>query len=106
MMSTNRWPYYTSLWRNLRRVKLQSVDYTCERCGGNQRLHVHHKEPLTDDQKAMRDIIAGYPPLTKLEVLCLPCHAGLHGLIIRGLDPLEVDRWRDFVEELEDAEQS
>ena len=23
----------------------------------------------------------------------------LHGLIIRGLDPLEVDRWRGFVEE-------
>ena len=104
----NSWPYNSNNWKNLRRLKLESVGYECEQegCKSKRRLHVHHREPLTKEQRGSRDERAGFPSLDNLEVLCLNHHAILHGLLIRGLDPVEVQEWDVFTGELEYVEQS
>lgn len=66
-------------------------------------MHVHHREPITKDEKERRDDAAGFPDVSKLQTLCINCHAQHHGLTIRGIDPGELDEWRDFIGEIENA---
>jgi len=62
--------YKTKRWSQLRERKLVSVDYCCQRCGQltePSKLQVHHVTPLHLGG-------AKFPPLDKLEALCLSCH--------------------------------
>lgn len=56
-------------WKHLRKIKLQFAEYRCERCGGTDKLQVHH---LTYDR-------FGRENLTDLQVLCKTCHEDAHG---------------------------
>ncbi len=112
-MATN-WPYSTRAWKRYRRAKLALAGWKCERCGLGEddrekrgRLHVHHKTPLTEDQRRTQDESAGFPDLENVEALCLNCHSKEHGLRIRCNDDEELTDearaeekdWQDFIDE-------
>lgn len=51
-------------WREIRQVKLQSVNYKCEWCGEKDSLQVHHKHYDTLGDEGTKDLLA----------LCQSCH--------------------------------
>jgi hypothetical protein len=62
----------------LRAEILESKNYTCERCGARPEegrrsviLHIHHKTFVSE---------GGTNESDNLEVVCRPCHAGIHSL--------------------------
>ena len=55
-------------WAELR-DQVRARDRVCVRCGGSDRLHVHHRIPLGD---------GGSNRLDNLELVCLPCHGRAH----------------------------
>lgn len=66
--------YHSTLWRKTRRAFLESVNYTCARCGAVGNL-VHHKIPL-DDKKV--DDPHFSISFDNLECLCKSCHDSIH----------------------------
>jgi hypothetical protein len=58
-----------SNWQSIRRRILKRDDYTCQQCGANENLHVHHKTPfrMFDDDGVANDE-------SNLVTLCAPCH--------------------------------
>ena len=96
-MPRNNWPYATRRWKDLREAKLAQQPY-CETCGKSYQLQAHHVDPISDRQRQDRDEKAAYPPLDKLQIMCITCHA----LITRGSDfsspdPF-TDEWDKFIE--------
>lgn len=67
-------PYRTYLltdhWRLTRKYALRRAGFSCERCGVQSSLQVHH---LTYDRIGAEDD-------ADLEVLCRPCHEAEHGI--------------------------
>lgn len=65
-------PYHKYLhtyhWEQLRKIKLDEVEYRCQVCYSPTKLQVHHRtyERL------------GYEKLTDLTVLCAKCHTLFH----------------------------
>lgn len=57
--------YQTAEWKMLRAYAIEDAGGKCERCGSQQKLHVHHKFGLQNK--------------FELEVLCAECHAAHHG---------------------------
>ena len=88
------WPYRTTRWKELRETKLASSP-VCERCSTWQDLHVHHRQPLTLDERIEQDESAGFPAIDDLETLCRSCHSvetnspSKNGYVHRA-------EWRDF----------
>ena len=70
----SKWPYGTKRWHELRALKLAKQP-VCEMCGEDQFLQVHHVEPLTVQDRFNRYEPKGYPPLSRLSVLCRDCHS-------------------------------
>ena len=56
-------------WKALRRLKISSVGYRCEKCKTRGRLDVHHIH--------YRNL--GNEKLSQLRVLCRACHRKEHG---------------------------
>jgi 5-methylcytosine-specific restriction endonuclease McrA len=55
-------------WAELR-DQVRARDRVCVRCGGSDRLQVHHRVPLAD---------GGTNGLENLELRCRPCHIAAH----------------------------
>lgn len=94
----NKWPYNTQNWRTLRDRKLTRSKNRCEECGRETGpFHVHHIRPITEDQRKAKVMVAAFPGLDGLAVLCASCHS----MITRGIDGKERKRrimWRSFIE--------
>ena len=60
----------TQYWGYVRRLKLEQ-QHTCENCGGNDTLQVHHKTYLNHYNEHLH--------LNDLIVLCKNCHKKKHG---------------------------
>lgn len=58
---------YRARWRKVRREVFQRDGGVCVRCGGGERLAVHHRVPDGPDYD-----------LSNLETLCAACHAHEH----------------------------
>lgn len=56
-------------WNALRTAILIRDDYTCQGCGGQERLQVHHRVPLMD---------GGSNDPENLIALCRACHGHEH----------------------------
>ena len=60
--------YGTRRWRKARGIILARAGRVCERCGSDEGLDVHHRDPLRD---------GGDPyELANLHALCARCHRG------------------------------
>ena len=60
----------TKHWNDIRKYKLKSAKYTCQKCNGmNTKLHVHHKTYENRGHESIYDLI----------VLCEICHKKEHG---------------------------
>jgi DNA-directed RNA polymerase subunit RPC12/RpoP len=59
-------------WKTLRRKKLESARYRCERCGSSFKLQVHHRIYVGCWQRNT---------IEDLEVVCDYCHRKEHGLL-------------------------
>jgi DNA-directed RNA polymerase subunit RPC12/RpoP len=63
-----RWQYTRYLrsdaWQAKRLIALSAASYRCARCGGRNRLEVHHKHYRTFQRERPQD----------LEVVCRTCH--------------------------------
>lgn len=66
-----KWPYNTTAWQKLRRLKLD-VDPLCEGCEPRGQLtvasHVDHRKAISDGGDP-------FPPLEELASLCPSCHS-------------------------------
>ena len=51
-------------WRSKRRFAIKAAKYKCQRCGGIEKLEVHHKDYDSLYHERLKDV----------EVLCLSCH--------------------------------
>ena len=70
--------YYGTKWEEKREMALERDDYTCQGCGCNENLHVHHIRPLRtfeDDENPHR--------LNNLVTLCRSCHKQWEGLPVK-----------------------
>ena len=71
--------YKTALWRNARKLYIQSVGGLCERCYAKGIIRhgdtVHHKIHLTPDNISVPEIALSWD---NLELLCRDCHALMH----------------------------
>ena len=66
--------YHSTLWRKTRKAYLESVYYTCSKCGGVGNL-VHHKIPLNDENVEDLTISISFD---NLQCLCKSCHDSIH----------------------------
>ena len=91
--------YHSPRWRALRRTKLVSVDFTCERCGiveSGRGIEVHHDQPMTEGGEP-------YPDTSELTALCRSCHADVHRELRAVKEPPERTAWRKRLREVEDS---
>ena len=66
--------YKSAAWKSCREAYLQSVDYTCERCG-EAALIVHHKIYIDEDTINDPTVSLNWE---NLEAVCLACHNAEH----------------------------
>lgn len=66
--------YHSQAWTNTRRAYLESVHYTCERCGKPAAI-VHHRRYITPGNLNDVSITLDW---ANLEALCYQCHANEH----------------------------
>jgi 5-methylcytosine-specific restriction endonuclease McrA len=81
-----RGSYRTGRWARARAHALARDGHRCTRCGGGERLEVHHVRPLADGGSAFE--------LDNLVTLCSSCHHGAEAKREPHLTPL---RHRDDV---------
>lgn len=62
--------YDSAAWKRLRRLKLESVNWLCERCGQPAQI-VHHKMRITAGNVDDLNVTLN---LDNLEALCQNCH--------------------------------
>lgn len=71
--------YACAKWKKTRRLKLEKVNYFCERCIKkniyNTAIIVHHKKHVNESNYMYDDIFYN---LDNLEALCIACHNEEH----------------------------
>lgn len=67
-------------WKKLRRLKLESCGYKCNKCGSKFYLQVHHEQYRNIYNVTLKDLV----------VLCRYCHEKAHG-IVSGFRPIKPD---------------
>lgn len=67
----NKWYTSSSRWRRVRKEALDRDNHTCQICGKNEELIVHHKTPVIE---------GGIHSLKNAVTLCKSCHGRLHAL--------------------------
>ena len=95
------WPYSSRRWRELR-LKRIALDPHCEKCGWKRgRMDLHHVNPLTTEDKEVKNERAAFPPFdsNELMLLCHNCHSYITGNVPHN-ESVRRAKWRAYLQEV------